>query len=68
MDDDPVLRALADDDPRLSSMLRRGRPRRRAWWPLVPALPVAAFVLLPPTTAVGVLAVATVVLAPLAVL
>jgi hypothetical protein len=67
MDDDPVLRALAEDDPRLAARLRRGRRRRRYWWPLIPALPVVTFLLLPPTVVVGLLGIAVVLLGPMLV-
>lgn len=71
MEDDPVLRAMeADlerDDPRLAALLSDAPPRRvpRAWF-LLALLPLGGLFLLPPTTAVGVIALALVTAAPLA--
>jgi hypothetical protein len=76
MDDDPVLRSLGEDlardDPRLAALLdgrtpapRRGHRSLLALALLVPLATVA--LLLPPTVAVGVFAIALAVAAPLAV-
>jgi Protein of unknown function (DUF3040) len=71
MENDPVLRALeADlerDDPALAALLS-DRPRRRfsRAWLLLALLPVGGLFLLPPTTAVGVVALVLVAAAPLA--
>ena len=73
MDDDPVLRSLAEDlereDPRLAALLGERAPvrrRTRAW--LLLALPLLAVaLLLPAGTALGLVAVLAIVTSPLAV-
>ena len=73
MDDDPVLRELAEDlerdDPRLAALLGESAHARRhvgAW--LVLALPLVALglLLLPVTTALGLIAVLAIITSPLA--
>jgi Flp pilus assembly protein TadB len=81
MDDDPVLRELAEDlirdDPRLAAMLggsppgrhgpRAHPPRARfAFWPIVVALVVLAL-LVPPTVALGATALVLAIGSPLVV-
>ena len=60
--EDPVLRALGEDlardDPRLAALLSGRRPHRIRAVHVLIALPVlTALLVLPPTTAVGVVAV-----------
>jgi hypothetical protein len=73
MDDDPVLRLLADDlerdDPRLAALLD-GRSRRRGHagvWMLLASALVALPLFLPLGTVLGVLSVLVIIGSPLAV-
>jgi hypothetical protein len=77
MDDDPVLRSLADDlerdDPRLAALLdgRDGPPAGGRGHTVVWALPVVVLLalplFLPLTTVLGVLSIVLIVCSPLAV-
>lgn len=73
MDDDPVLRSLADDlerdDPRLAALLEGRKPARRhslAWLLLAPVL-LALALFLPLGTVLGMLGILAIVGSPLAV-
>jgi len=77
VDDDPVLRSLADDlardDPRLAALLDGTRPvhrhRLRALVLLVAAVPLATLaLLLPPTVALGAVALVLALASPVVVL
>jgi hypothetical protein len=74
MDDDAALRSLAAElereDPHLAALLSEARPRRRAgrrvWWLLLALALLSGLMMLPLTTALGVLVLVLAMAAPLA--